>query len=69
MNPPASGQSVLTDTSITESKKLKETIIKTNVKYDQLRLDLGQLATSVTERKWTRSKDHIVTLGMKYCSA
>jgi hypothetical protein len=34
----------------------------------QLRLDLGQLATSITERRWTRSEDHIVTLGMKYRS-
>jgi hypothetical protein len=69
MNPSASGQGVLTDTSTTEAKKLKETIISTNVKYDQLRLDLGQLATSVTARKWTRSEDHIVTLGIKSRSA
>jgi hypothetical protein len=62
MNPPALGQSVLTNAPATD------TIIQANVKYDQLRLDLGQLATSVTARKWTRAEDHIVTLGMKYRS-
>jgi hypothetical protein len=41
MNPSASGQSVLADTSTTEAKKLKEATIQTTVKYDQLRLDLG----------------------------
>jgi hypothetical protein len=63
MTPSASGQSVSTDTSTAEAKKLKEVIIQTNVKYGQLRLDLGQLATSVTANEWTCSEDHIVTLG------
>ena len=69
VNPSALGQSVLTNAPTTKTKQLKDTIIQANVKYDQLRLDLGQLATSVTARKWTRSEDHIVTLGMKYRSA
>ena len=50
----------------TEAKELEDAISQTNVRYDQLRLDLGQLATSVTARKWTCSEDHIVTLGMRY---
>jgi hypothetical protein len=49
-----------------EAKELEDTISQTNNRYDQIRLDLGQLATSVTARKWTRSGDHIVTLGMEY---
>ena len=53
MNPSALGQSVLTNAPTTEAKQLKDTIIQTNVKYDQLRLDLGQLATSITANKWT----------------
>ena len=69
MNSSASGHSVLADTSATEAKKLKEATIQTNVKYDQLRLDLGQLVTSVMAHKWTHSEDHIVTLGMKSRSA
>ena len=65
MDSSASGQSVLADTSTAEAKKLKEATTQTNVKYDQLRLDLGQLATSVMAHKWTRSEAHIVTMGMK----
>jgi hypothetical protein len=61
------GQSVLADTSATEAKKLKEVTIQ--VKYDQLRLDLGQLITSVMAHKWTHSEEYIVTLGMKTRSA
>jgi hypothetical protein len=69
MNPTAPGQSLPANTSTAEAKELEDTISQTNVKYDQLRIDLGQLATSVTARKWTRSEDHIVTLGMKYRGA
>jgi hypothetical protein len=65
MNSSASGQSVLADTSTTEAKKLKEATIQTSVKYDQLRLDVGQLVTSVMAHKWIHSEDGIVTLGMK----
>jgi hypothetical protein len=66
MNPSTPGQSLPANTSAAEAKKLEDTISQTKVRYDQLRLDLGQLATSVTARKWTRSEDHIVTLGMAY---
>ena len=59
---------MLTNAPATDSKQPNDAIIQTNVKYDQLTLDLGQLATSVTERKWTHAEDHIVTLGMKYRS-
>ena len=65
MNTSASGHSVLADSTVAEARKLKEATIQANVKNDQLRLDLGQLITSVTAHKWTHSEDHIVTLGMK----
>jgi hypothetical protein len=65
MNSPSSAQSVLDDTPTTEAEKLKEATIQTNAKYVQLKLDLGQLVTSVMAHKWTHSEDHIVTLGMK----
>jgi hypothetical protein len=65
MTPSASGQSVSTDTPTAEAQKLKEAVIRTNVKYDQLRLDLEQLATSVTANEWTCSEDHLVTLGLE----
>ena len=55
--------------STTEAKELENTASQTNVRYDQLRLDLRQLTTSITARRWTHSEDHIVTLGMKYRSA
>ena len=68
LNSSASGQSVLADTSV-EAKKLKEASIQASVKYDQLRLDLGQLVTSLMAHKWTHSEDHIVAMGMKSRSA
>ena len=68
MNTSASGQSVLADSTAAEARKLKEATIQANVKNDQLRLDLGQLITSVTAQKWTHAEDHIVTMGMKSCN-
>ena len=41
VNPPTLGQSVLTNAPATDSKQPNDAIIQTNVKYDQLKLDLG----------------------------
>jgi hypothetical protein len=68
VNPSASAQSVLDDTSNTDTERLRETTIQTNAKYVQLTHDQGQLTTSVMAHKWTHPEDHIVTLGMKSCS-
>jgi hypothetical protein len=63
MNPSALGQSVLANAPTTEAKELKEAVFQSNAK-----LDLGQLATSVTANEWTCSENHIFTLGMEACS-
>ena len=65
LNSSTSGQSVIADTSQAEAKKLKEATIQASVNYEQLKLDLGHLITSITAYKWTHSEDHIVTLGMR----
>ena len=56
---------MLANAPTTEAKELKEAVTQTNIKYDQLRLDLGQLATSITANEWTCSENHIFTLSME----
>jgi hypothetical protein len=58
-------QRMLASAPTTEAKELKEAVTQTNIKYDQLRLDLGQLATNITTNEWTCSRNHTFTWGVE----
>jgi hypothetical protein len=59
VNPPAIGQTVLTNAPATDNKLPNDTITQATVKYDQLRLDLGQLATNYDIRTDMRQGPHL----------
>ena len=58
-------QGVAADTPATKAKKLKQATNQADIKHDQLRLDLGQLTTSITAHNWTRSNAQTIIMGMK----
>ena len=43
----------------------KEASIQANIKYDQLRIDIEQLNTSLKAHLWGEAEDHIIALGMR----
>ena len=65
VNPPALGQTVLTNAPATDNKLPNDTITQATVKYDQLRLDLGQLATNTKTHEQTCARDHTFTWSME----
>ena len=48
-----------------KAKRLKEASIQTNIKYDQLKIDLERLDLSFKAHNGGEAEDHIVSLGME----